>query len=105
MSAAAAVLGGEASEFAVLLFYRVAPLADALAETGWQRALCERLGLGGRLRVAAGGGLNGTLSGARAALDEYAAHVEARHGGGIDWKFGALARDQLFPSLSVRDVS
>ena len=94
----------DASEFAAVLFYRVVPLADARAETAWQRALCEHLALGGRLRVAANG-LNGTLSGARTALGAYVAAIEARHGGGIDWKFGALARAQLFPSLSVRHVA
>jgi predicted sulfurtransferase len=88
---------------AVLLFYAIKPL-DAADEHTWQRSLCMRLSLGGRLRVAPAG-LNGTLSGRRAALDEYTSAVEQRHDGvSIDWKWGDCARSELFEALAVRRV-
>ena len=88
---------------AVLLFYAIKPL-DAADEHTWQRSLCMRLSLGGRLRVAPAG-LNGTLSGRRAAPDEYTSAVEQRHDGvSIDWKWGDCARSELFEAPAVRRV-
>ena len=57
--------------YAVLLFYHITALDDPAAECEWQQALCERLGLTGRLRVAPAG-LNATLTGLRSALDQLA---------------------------------
>ena len=90
----------------ILLFYHFTPLADHAREVCWHRALCERLHLCGRLRVSPQG-LNGTLSGATAALGEYTRSVDARspvEGQTIDWKFGSCALPELFQELSVRAV-
>ena len=90
----------------ILLFYHFTPLADHAREVCWHRALCERLHLCGRLRVSPQG-LNGTLSGATAALGEYTRSVDARcpvEGQAIDWKFGPCALSELFQELSVRAV-
>ncbi|KAH8043658.1 hypothetical protein JL722_15084 [Aureococcus anophagefferens] len=63
-------------------------------------ALCERLGLAGRLRVAVDG-LNGTLGGSERALEAYVAATTAAgrsavDGGsldGVDWKWGEARGD------------
>ena len=89
-------------DLAVLLFYAIKPL-DATEECEWQQALCTRLDLGGRLRVAPSG-LNGTLSGRRTALVEYTAAVGERVGVPVDWKWGGCARSELFEALAVRRV-
>jgi predicted sulfurtransferase len=54
-----------------LLFYFYCEVADPSALAADQRALCLRLGLRGRVRVASEG-INATLSGTTAACDEYA---------------------------------
>ena len=93
-------------DYSILLFYHFTPLADHAREVCWHRALCERLHLCGRLRVSPQG-LNGTLSGATAALGEYTRSVDARcpvEGQAIDWKFGPCALSELFQELSVRAV-
>lgn len=45
---------------AVLLFYKYVHIDDPEEHAGWQRELCQRLGLMGKLRVATEG-INGTL--------------------------------------------
>ena len=91
-------------ERAILLFYHYGAVASD--ELAWQTEQCERLGLKGRLRIAPKEGLNGTLSGLRAALTEYTALVDARVGAArIDWKFGSAEISQCFAELSVREVS
>ncbi|MBW8872937.1 MAG: rhodanese-related sulfurtransferase [Leifsonia sp.] len=54
----------------VLLFYVFAPLADPEAIRLWQRELCERLGLRGRILLSEHG-INGTLGGELDALKRY----------------------------------
>ena len=91
------------AERAILLFYHYGAVASD--ELAWQTEQCERLGLAGRLRIASEG-LNGTLSGLRAALTEYTTLVDARVGAArIDWKFGSADISQCFAELSVREVS
>ena len=92
------------ADSAILLFYHYEAL-QASSEVIWQRELLESLRIGGRLRVAPSG-LNGTLSGRRSSLEEYAAAIVARHAGAhaIDFKYGAARDDQMFDSLSVRAV-
>ncbi|KAL1511393.1 hypothetical protein AB1Y20_006194 [Prymnesium parvum] len=92
------------SEYAILLFYHYHP-TDAPPEAEWHRAACARLALCGRLRVAPQG-LNGTLSGRRAQLLEYAAAYTRRapSAASVDWKLSAAAEEQCFRSLSVRVV-
>ena len=95
---------GVEAERAILLFYHYGAVASD--ELAWQTEQCERLGLAGRLRIAPKEGLNGTLSGLRAALTEYTALVDARVGAAlIDWKFGSCEISQCFAELSVREVN
>ena len=54
----------------ILLYYLYRPLEDAAAYVAEHRALCEDLGLRGRILVAAEG-LNGTVSGQREKIDSY----------------------------------
>lgn len=89
---------------AILLFYHYERISDVAEEVKLQRQWLSHREIGGRLRIAPAG-LNGTLSGHRVSLEEYAATVTARFPGShIDWKFGAAQASQLFDSLSVRAV-
>jgi len=54
----------------IILFYKYVAVSDPAAVCGWQRRLCERLGLRGKVRIAHEG-INGTLSGTEAATGEY----------------------------------
>lgn len=56
--------------FQILLYYLYTPIDDPEAYAGWQRELCGRLGLLGRI-IVAGEGINGTLSGEAAATRGY----------------------------------
>ena len=88
--------------FQVLLYYLYTPLDDPAACVEEQIALCSRLGLRGRIIVAAEG-LNGTVSGPRAATEAYAetlrddprfAEIEFK----VDQAWG-----HVFPRLSVKE--
>lgn len=65
---------GEEGE--VLLFYRYCDVAAPRALCRWQRTLCERLQLTGKVRLAKEG-LNGTVGGVRAATRAYVQAVMA----------------------------
>ena len=54
----------------VLLYYAFTPIADPPAIRLWQRELCERLGLRGRIIISAHG-INGTVGGDLAAVKQY----------------------------------
>uniref|UniRef100_A0A8C2ZTA2 Thiosulfate sulfurtransferase/rhodanese-like domain-containing protein 2 n=2 Tax=Cyclopterus lumpus TaxID=8103 RepID=A0A8C2ZTA2_CYCLU len=54
----------------VLLFYRYCPVEDPHAVRAWQEALCEKLHLTGKVRLATEG-INGTVGGTDAATDLY----------------------------------
>uniref|UniRef100_A0A8C5H304 Thiosulfate sulfurtransferase/rhodanese-like domain-containing protein 2 n=1 Tax=Gouania willdenowi TaxID=441366 RepID=A0A8C5H304_GOUWI len=54
----------------VLLFYHYCAVRDPQAACVWQRALCEKLHLTGKVRVATEG-INGTVGGTNAATDLY----------------------------------
>ena len=51
----------------ILLYYRFMPVADPEAVRLWQRTLCEKLGLKGRILISQHG-INGTVGGELAAL-------------------------------------
>src|SRR3954470_12235644 len=63
----------------VILFYKYVAIADPNSFARAQRALCGQLGLKGRVLIASEG-INGTLAGPSAAVDEYIAalHADAR---------------------------
>ncbi|KAM8848155.1 thiosulfate sulfurtransferase/rhodanese-like domain-containing protein 2 [Synchiropus picturatus] len=54
----------------VLLYYHYCQLEDPHLISAWQKALCERLHLTGKIRVATEG-INGTVGGTNAATDVY----------------------------------
>ncbi|GAA2053457.1 rhodanese-related sulfurtransferase [Leifsonia soli] len=92
----------------ILLFYVFAPLPDPEAVRLWQRELCERLGLRGRILLSAHG-INGTLGGELDALKRYL-RVTKEYGPfrGLEakWSEGSgLDADNSsadFPRLSVK---
>ena len=67
------------SAWPVILFYKYVAIADPVAFTAEQRALCEALGLKGRVLIAHEG-INGTLAGPVDAINEYvtALHADPR---------------------------
>ena len=54
----------------IVLFYKFTPLADPEAIRLWQRALCERLDLNGRIIISKDG-INGTVGGSLASIKKY----------------------------------
>jgi UPF0176 protein len=54
----------------IILYYKFIPIPDTETVLLWQRALCEKLGLKGRILIS-GKGINGTLGGDIKALKEY----------------------------------
>lgn len=54
----------------ILLFYKFTPLADPDAIRLWQRELCERWGLTGRILLSKDG-INGTVGGSLASVKKY----------------------------------
>lgn len=85
----------------ILLYYKFAPVADPEAVCLWQRTLCEKLQLRGRILISVHG-INGTLGGE---LDDLKAYVkETKHftafrGTVFKWSEGCR---EDFPKLSVR---
>jgi len=85
----------------ILLYYKFAPLVDPEAVRLWQRALCEKLDLKGRILIAPHG-INGTVGGDMEALKAYVKETKqlpAFKGTVFKWSDGQ--RDH-FPKLSVR---
>ncbi len=54
----------------IVLFYKFTPLADPEAIRLWQRALCERLDLNGRIIISKDG-INGTVGGSLSSIKKY----------------------------------
>jgi len=54
----------------IILYYKFAPISDPVAVRLWQRTLCEKLDLKGRIIVSTQG-INGTLGGDLADLKTY----------------------------------
>jgi UPF0176 protein len=85
----------------VLLYYKYVHLADPEAERLAQRALCERLGLKGRILLGAEG-INGTVAGTREATDEYRAAMAA-HPAFADIEYKVDQYDaNPFPRLRIK---
>lgn len=85
----------------VILFYKYVTIADPEGFRAAQRALCEALGLKGRVLIGSEG-INGTLAGPRAAVEQY---VTALRG---DERFADIeiktseGDAQTFPKLVVK---
>jgi UPF0176 protein len=85
----------------IILYYKFIPIADTESVLFWQRALCEKLGLKGRILIS-GKGLNGTLGGDIKALKAYKkAMNEHSLFGGIEYKWSDGGADD-FPKLSIK---
>ncbi|MDO4252349.1 MAG: rhodanese-related sulfurtransferase [Rothia sp. (in: high G+C Gram-positive bacteria)] len=85
----------------IILYYCFAPVADPTALMLWQRALCEKLGLTGRI-ILSKHGINGTLGGQISALKEYGKTTRQYPGFSrleLKWSEGSAAD---FPRLSVK---
>jgi len=86
---------------AVLLYYRYVTIPDPEAEMLYQRELCQRLGLKGRILLAEEG-INGTVAGTRQAAGAYiTAMNEHALFAGIDYKRDEVA-GQPFPRLRIK---
>ena len=85
----------------ILLYYKFAPLSDPEAVRLWQKTLCEKLNLRGRIIISKHG-LNGTVGGD---LDDLKAYVKETKSftpfKGIQFKWSDGARED-FPRLSVK---
>jgi UPF0176 protein len=85
----------------IVLFYKFTPLADPEAIRLWQRELCERYGLSGRILLSKDG-INGTVGGPMSGIKRYVRRTkEYPPFKGIDFKWSDGAGDD-FPRLSVK---
>lgn len=85
----------------ILLYYIFTPLADPEAVRLWQKALCERLGLTGRILIS-GHGLNGTVGGQLDNLKAYVRETKAYPAfKSIDFKWSDGTGSD-FPKLSIK---
>jgi len=85
----------------IILYYKFVPIADPEAVRLWQRALCEKLHLKGRILVAPHG-INGTLGGDIEDLKTYVKETKQFAAfKGMVFKWSEGSRDN-FPKLSIR---
>ena len=85
----------------ILLYYKFTPLSDPEAVRLWQKALCEKLNLHGRILISKHG-LNGTVGGELKDLKAYAKETKSYPGfKGIKFKWSEGGRED-FPKLSVK---
>ncbi|MFN5839987.1 MAG: hypothetical protein ACK45J_03105, partial [Acidimicrobiaceae bacterium] len=83
------------------MFYKFTPLADPVAIRLWQRALCEKLNLKGRIIISKDG-INGTVGGRLMDVKLYVRETrEFEAFKNIDFKWSEGLGDD-FPRLSVR---
>lgn len=85
----------------IILFYKFVPIEDTETVMFWQRALCEKLGLKGRVLISKHG-INSTLGGDLKSLKYYTRNMKAHSlFKNIDWKWSdGGAAD--FPKLQVK---
>jgi UPF0176 protein len=85
----------------VILFYKFVPLSDPTTTMLWQRELCKRLDLKGRIIVSKHG-INGTLGGNIEKLRQYKREMNASEVfRGIIYKWSDGKGDE-FPRLSIK---
>jgi UPF0176 protein len=85
----------------ILLYYKFTPLADPEAVRLWQRTLCEKLGLKGRILISRHG-INGTVGGELADLKAYAKETKQFAGfKDTTFKWSDGERNH-FPKLQVK---
>ncbi|MFC3300339.1 rhodanese-related sulfurtransferase [Arthrobacter agilis] len=85
----------------IALYYAFTPLPDPEAIRLWQRALCEKWGLRGRILISKDG-INGTVGGEVAAVKQYVRTTREYPGfTGLDVKWSDGGAED-FPRLSVK---
>lgn len=85
----------------VILYYKFVPVADPAMTMRWQRELCARLGLKGRIIISPHG-INGTLGGPLKSLRQYKSEMnKSVVFKGIVYKWSQGSGDE-FPRLSVK---
>ena len=85
----------------IILYYKFAPIADPEAVRLWQRTLCEKLDLRGRILISQHG-INGTLGGDLKDLKTYTKETKQHPGfKGTEFKWSDGSRED-FPKLSVK---
>lgn len=85
----------------IILFYKFVPIADTESILFWQRALCEKLGLKGRILISKHG-INGTLGGDLKNLKFYTREMKAHSlFDNIAWKWSDGGTED-FPKLKVK---
>jgi UPF0176 protein len=85
----------------VILYYKFVPLSDPTMTMYWQRELCKRLNLTGRVIVSKHG-INGTLGGDIENLRQYKREMNASEiFRGIMYKWSSGSGDE-FPRLSIK---
>lgn len=85
----------------IILFYKYIEITDPWQMRKWQRELCEKLGLKGRIWIAQEG-INGTVGGQTEAVEEYIATMRSHElFADIDFK-ESLAEGESFPKLKVK---
>ena len=87
--------------YTILLYYKYVRIKDPKEEMLKQKAICEALGLKGRI-IVANEGINGTLEGTTADTEKYIAWMENnKYFKNIDWK-KSEGTGNAFPRLSVK---
>lgn len=85
----------------IVLFYKFVPIEDTETVMHWQKAVCEKLGLRGRILISRHG-INGTLGGELDSLKLYTRTMKAHSlFSGITWKWSRGSAND-FPRLSVK---
>lgn len=85
----------------ILLYYKFAPLSDVEAVKFWQKNLCERLNLKGRILISKHG-INGTVGGDMADLKAYVKETKSfEKFTGIQFKWSEGSSDD-FPRMSIK---
>lgn len=85
----------------IILYYKFIPVADPQMTMRWQRELCERLGLKGRVIISKHG-INGTLGGELESLRAYKREMnKSVIFKGITYKWSDAAGDE-FPRLRIK---
>lgn len=87
----------------IILYYKFTPITDPEMAKRWQKELCMRLGLKGRILISPHG-INGTLGGEMHALKAYCrAMNDTEDFKGIDYKWSDGSKDnEDFPKLKVK---
>lgn len=87
-------------KFKILLYYKYIPLVDPSAVLIWQRQLCEKFDLKGRI-IIAGEGINGTVAGLTKNVNAYTKATASRpEFADLDWKV-SWTTSQVFPKLKI----